>query len=125
MSGTDSILAGVRVFVVEDETLVLIDIEDCLADAGATIIGPAMNLAQAVQIAESEQEIDIALLDINVQGEQVFPAAEILRRRNVPILFASGYGKSSLTGEWSEMPVAPKPYAMSEVVATLAKLVNR
>ena len=70
-------LAGRRVLVVEDEMLVSMLVEDILADFGCIVVGPAAKLNDAIKAAGSE-EIDVALLDVNLGGARVFPVAHVL-----------------------------------------------
>jgi CheY-like chemotaxis protein len=102
-------LTGSRVFVVEDEMLVSMLVEDILSDFGCIVIGPAAKLDDAIGIAESEQ-IDIALLDINLGGTRVFPVAHVLAGRGVPFVFVSGYGDQALEAPFEKRPVLQKPF---------------
>lgn len=115
--------AARRAFVVEDEALVLINLEDMLDDLGWTVIGQAMGLGEAERLAASV-EPDVAILDVNLGGAPVFPAARILAERGVPILFATGYGREGLPPEWQHRPVIVKPYTQGEMAAALASLVG-
>jgi len=77
-------LQGVKVLVVEDEYLVATMMEDMLESAGCVVAGPIPRLAQALDAASSEV-CDVAVLDINLAGERVYPVADILAQRGVPI----------------------------------------
>jgi DNA-binding response OmpR family regulator len=72
-------LEGRRVLLVEDELMISMLIEDTLLDAGCDIIGPFTNLADALSAALNEA-FDIALLDVNLRGEKVYPVADVLTR---------------------------------------------
>ena len=87
-------LSGKCILVVEDEAIVAAMVEDMLGELGATIIGPAFSVGEALSLAAAN-EIDAALLDINVNSERVDPVADLLIARQVPIVFATGYGKST------------------------------
>lgn len=113
-----------RVFVVEDETLVLINLEDMLADLGCTVVAQAMRLADAERLAALVDEPDVAILDVNIGGTLVFPAARILAERGVPILFATGYGRDGLPPEWQDHKVIMKPYTQRDVAEALSELVT-
>jgi DNA-binding response OmpR family regulator len=89
-------LTNKRVLVVEDEILVALLVEDMLADAGCVVVGPFSRVPQALAAAKTEP-IDIALLDVNVAGEMVFPVAHALEERGIPFLFVTGYYPESLT----------------------------
>ncbi len=84
-------LAGKRVLVVEDEVLIALEIADELTNAGCTVLGPARRLEAAMAFAHGE-ELDAALLDVNLAGHFVWPVAEALASRNIPFLFLTGFG---------------------------------
>ena len=115
---------GRRVFVVEDETLVLINLEDMLDELGWTVTAQAMWLPEAERLAASVEPPDAAILDVNIGGATVFPAARILAERGVPILFATGYGREGLPPEWQDRPVIMKPYTQRDVASALANLLD-
>lgn len=115
---------GRRIFVVEDETLVLINLEDMLDELGWTVSAQAMWLPDAERLAASVEAPDAAILDVNIGGVSVFPAARILAERGVPILFATGYGRDGLPPEWQDRPVIMKPYTQRDVAQALANLVG-
>lgn len=115
---------GRTAFVVEDETLVLINLEDMLEDLGWSIAGQAMWLAEAERLAASMERPDVAILDVNIGGGTVFPAARILAERGVPILFATGYGREGLPPEWQDRPVIRKPYTARDISSALEALVG-
>src|SRR5215475_4946474 len=84
-------LTGWRVLVIEDEYFIADDIAHALASRGAEVIGPLADLADAKELLKHGKPIDAALLDINIRNEMIFPLARLLRSRNVPIVFATGY----------------------------------
>lgn len=72
-------LTGRRVLVVEDEILVATTIECEIMNAGAVIVGPAYTLDEALELMS--EDVDVALLDINLCGKKVWPVALALRAR--------------------------------------------
>lgn len=102
--------AALRILVVEDEMLIAFYIEDCLSDLGHHVVGPASRVVKALDLIETEA-FDLALLDVNVSGEEVYPAAAELRSRGIPFIFLSGYGSRGLREEWRDSPVVEKPFA--------------
>lgn len=115
-------LAGKRILFLEDEPIIAMSVEDMLADLGATVIGPAGSIAAALQLIESEA-IDAALLDINIRGERSYSVAEALKARDIPIVFATGYGESGWAGA-PEAPVIDKPYAQAQIGRALSHALN-
>jgi CheY-like chemotaxis protein len=111
-----------RVFIVEDETLVLFNLQDILGELGWTLVGQAMSLTQAEKLASSVEQPDAAILDVNLGGQKVFSAAAILAGRGVPIVFATGYGRDGLPPEWQDRPVIVKPYSQRDVAMVLDAL---
>ena len=106
-----STLAGKRVLAVEDEGLVAMWLEDLLHDLGCVVVGPANSLEVAFELLEDDA-IELAVLDVNIAGEKVFPVAEQLAARNVPFVFATGYGASGVIEPFGERPVVQKPYTL-------------
>ena len=118
-------LAGLSVFVAEDEALVAMNLEDMLHDLGCSVLGPAMRLDQAERMLEEGFACDAAILDVNLGGEMVFPVAEKLRARGVPIVFTTGYGREGLPEEWHSAHLLQKPYAAEDIAANLTSLLGR
>jgi len=116
-------LEGRRVLVVEDEMLVALTLEDTLITMGAEVVGPAMRLDTAMDLARQEA-IDLAVLDINLAGERSYEVARALQARGVPFVFATGYGHTDEAGVFAEVPVLTKPYRDSELAAALAKIMQ-
>src|SRR5262249_45135996 len=84
-----------RVMIAEDEFLIALMIEQDLRNAGYRIAGPFAKVADAFAAASAE-EIDAAILDVNMNGEMSFPVADKLAARGVPFIFLSGYGQGAL-----------------------------
>ena len=113
-------LAGKRVMVVEDELLVAMLVEDVLAEAGCIIVGPFARVAPALAAALTAA-VDIALLDVNIANEMVFPVAHALEARGVPFLFVSGYGRDALPRDRPDWEACAKPFHASELAERLAR----
>ncbi|WP_309085257.1 response regulator [Chelativorans sp.] len=112
---------GLRIFVVEDEALVAMNLEMILEDLGCTIIGPAMRFDRAEAMVGGELAADAAILDVNVGGHEVFPLAARLAEKGMPIIFATGYDQSGIPKEWHERPMLQKPYTSDDVARALAQ----
>jgi CheY-like chemotaxis protein len=85
-------IKGVRAIVVEDDPLICLLIEDMLADLGCKVVGTACDFERATELAQCDESVDIAILDVNLGGQLVFPVADILSRRGIALLFATGMG---------------------------------
>jgi len=114
-----SCLTGKRVMVAEDELLVAMMIEDVLADAGCVLVGPFCNVPGAL-IAAKDATIDIALLDVNLRGQMIYPAAEILALRHIPFLLLTGYGRNAVPPNHPEWEACSKPFKIAGLIRQLS-----
>jgi CheY-like chemotaxis protein len=117
-------LAGLRVLVVEDEGSVAMMIEDMLEELGYEIAASLARLADACRVA-AKAEIDLAVLDVNLGGQQIFPVAKILHDRQIPFVFSTGYGASGIPHEYSGHPVLGKPFSKRDLQQTIASALGR
>jgi len=119
-----------RVLIVEDEILVSMLIEDMVCDCGGQVVGPAATFEQAIALA-LEEDLDLAILDVNVAGLVVYPVVDILRHRGIPFIFVTGYDPSVVPERYRHARVLLKPFshetfgetfdaALSERVGALA-----
>ena len=120
MSDPDA-LKGRRVFVVEDEMMIAMLVEDMLADLGCSVVGPAHGLEAALEIARSDNAIDAALLDVNLAGQPVFAVADALRAKGVPAIFSTGYGEAGLRDVDQGSPVLQKPFRAGDLARALTE----
>ena len=114
-------LAGQRVLLVEDEAMITLLLEDMLGDLGCEVVGPADTVDSAMALAAGETPIDIAVLDVNLAGRQVYDVADTLRAKGVPIVFSSGYGAGRLREVDQGAPVLGKPFRQQDLVAALRR----
>ncbi len=120
---TRGALEGCRVLVVEDELAIAMLLESALEDERCVIVGPYGGVRDALAAARNET-LDLAVLDINLAGEMVFPVAEVLAERGVPFLILSGYGASALPPNRRHWPVCGKPFKLDQLVSALAGLIR-
>ena len=116
--------SGIRVLVVEDEGFVAMMIEDMLDELGCEVVASVADIGAACEAA-SRVNVDIAMLDVNLAGQLVFPAAEILRQRQIPVLFSTGYASTSLPAEFVGNQVLNKPFSRAELQEKLALALGR
>lgn len=114
-----TVFPGIKVLVVEDEGFVALMIEDMLQDLGCEIVASVARLAEAQGIAASA-DIDLAVLDVNLDGQPSFPVAEILRDRGVPFIFSTGYGQTGLSDDFACYPLIAKPFSSAELEQAIA-----
>ena len=116
-------IAGLRILLVEDESLVAMLVEDALEMLHCQVIGCASRLRNARALAEGEG-FDAAILDINVGGEPIYPIAEVLARREIPFVFLTGYGADSVAEPFRDRPILQKPFQLGELHDRLAQAVG-
>jgi len=114
----DPQLKDLRVLVVEDEALVALQLEDMLTELGCAVIGPASRVGQALELLGGEP-VEVAVLDLNIAGELVYPVADELGNRGLPYIFVTGYGTSGLTEPYRSRPVLEKPFARRELLRAI------
>lgn len=117
-------MRGARVLVVEDEALLAMTLEDWLREWGFDVVGPAMTLAAARELAGSAA-IDVAILDVNLVGEASYPVAELLAGRGIPYLFATGYGSAAEERAGPGIQVLHKPYRGEELRGAVTALLRQ
>jgi len=114
----------VRVFVVEDEQLVVMMIESMLEELGCTVSGSARSVPEALAALE-DIAFDVALLDLNLAGVKVFPVADALAAKGLPFIISSGYDASAIPEVYRHVPTVPKPFRIEELDAAIRKAVSQ
>jgi CheY-like chemotaxis protein len=113
-----------RVLVVEDEYLVALLVEDMLQTLGFQVVEIAPNIGAATTAAEAG-DFDVAILDVNLNGAMSNPVAEILTRRKIPFIFATGYGKSGPHEHYVDAPSLQKPFEEADLGRALSAALGR
>jgi len=121
---TDPPLKGLRVAVVEDETLVAILLEDMLMELGCQVLWTAHRVGKALDLV-AQSPPDAGVLDVNIAGDEVYPVAQALADRNVPFVFTTGYGTRGLTGAWRDRPIVQKPFQVEHLSEGLLAALGR
>jgi CheY-like chemotaxis protein len=103
--------SGRRILVVEDEFLIRMLLEDMLDELGYSIAGVAGRVGEATEIAKAG--------DVNLDGEDVYPVADILAGRGVPFLFVTGYGGRGLPEPYRDRPTLQKPFQIDDLDRSL------
>jgi DNA-binding response OmpR family regulator len=111
-----------RVLIVEDEALIAYDLSDQLTAEGFTVIGPAMQVAEAQALLSSEV-CDAAVLDVNLgNGTTSEPIAVQLKDRSIPFIVASGYSSDQHPAVFHDSPLILKPIRITVLIQELRKL---
>src|ERR1700676_2381306 len=107
-----------RVLVVEDEGLVSMLIEDMLTDMGHEGGAVAARMGDALEAARTDL-FDIAIIDVNLDGQSSYPIADLLKARGIPFVFATGYGGKGLDAKYAATPTLAKPFTQSDLKVAL------
>ncbi len=119
---TERTHAQIRVLVVEDEYLIRMLVEDMLADLGYAVAAAVGTIGEASEIAATG-DFSAAILDVNLDGKEIFPVADILSERGLPFVFVTGYGERSLPERFRDRPALQKPFQAEQLSAALGSLV--
>ena len=117
-------LHGRHVLVVEDEFMLAEDMSQQLADAGAVVIGPAQSLERAFELLSAPNILDAAVLDVNLHGKLVYPIADMLLERRVPLVFTTGYDASTLPVRFKSISCYAKPIDIPRLIETLQTAID-
>ncbi|KJS15561.1 MAG: chemotaxis protein CheY [Hoeflea sp. BRH_c9] len=116
-------LSGRRILVVEDEMLVLMDIEDMLADLGCEQVATAATVEKALALIDA-QSFDAAMLDMNLNGVATVAVADALAARGVPFVLATGYTTHDLAERLKSRPLLQKPFRQEDLAQTMTILLS-
>ena len=100
-----------RILVVEDELMIRMLLEDMLAELGYTIAAQASRIDEALEAAKTA-DFDVAILDVNLNGQPILPVADALVARGTPFVFATGYGERGLPEPYRDRPTLKKPFQL-------------
>ena len=117
----NKLLSGRRVLVVEDEMMILMIIEDMLADLGCESVTAAATVDQALALIGT-QVFDAAMLDMNLNGNKSHDVADALAARGVPFVFSTGYSALDVRSGYRDRPVLKKPFPYEELVEIFTRL---
>lgn len=116
-------LVGRCLLVVEDEYMIAIDLASFLEGLGADVIGPAGTVQEGLDLVERHgSRLDVALLDVNLRGERVYPVADALTVRGVPIVFTTGYDAMVLPHPYHLAARCDKPVNKFRLAQLLTKI---
>lgn len=116
---------GLRVLVVEDEALISMHLEDILEQLGCRIVGLAMSIEAAQQMVDQGEAFDVAILDVNLAGQPIYPVAQKLIAQRRPFLFMTGYGAQGLLSGWRDRPTVQKPFGFGDIREGLSAALAR
>ena len=113
-----------RNLVVEDELMIRMLLEDMLGELGYTVAAEAARIEEALEAAKNA-DFDIAILDVNLNGQPISPVADALVARGMPFVFATGYGERGLPEPYRDRPTLKKPFQMDGLKQMLQTALDR
>jgi CheY-like chemotaxis protein len=113
-----------RILVVEDELMIRMLLEDMLGELGYTVAAEAARIEEALEAAKNA-DFDIAILDVNLNGQPISPVAYALVARGMPFVFATGYGERGLPEPYRDRPTLKKPFQMDGLKQMLQTALDR
>ena len=102
-------LPELRVFIVEDESLIAMLLQNMIEDIGHICAFKASKLDKALVLAANES-FDIAILDVNLNGESTYTIADCIMSRGLPVVFSTGYGLQGMSPTYRSLPILQKPF---------------
>ena len=112
-------LDGKRILLVEDDYFIVQDLARAFSAAGAEVVGPAATLPDALRLVASSGALDGAVLDINLQGEMVYPLADVLMNRGVAFVLSTGYDREAIPSRFDSIIRCEKPVSPEQVAKSL------
>ena len=118
-------LRGRSIFIVEDDCVTAMDLAETLSAAGAQVVGPAGTIENAFELLSRRPQLDIALLDIEVEGAFIFDVADELVKRAVPIVFTTGYERHEIPARFHAARHCEKPVGIAAIAHALSDELGR
>jgi CheY-like chemotaxis protein len=99
-------------------------IGDWLRELGCEVVGPAENVARALEFIEAEGEaLDAAMLDVTLREGESYAIADALKLRGIPFAFVTGHGVGGLAAGYRNAPLLDKPFMPDDLRQMVARLV--
>ena len=124
MSEARPLPQGKRILVVEDELMIRMLLEDMLGELGYVVAAEAARIDEALDAANNAV-FDVAILDVNLNGEPILPVADALAARGTPFVFATGYGERGLPEAYRDRPTLKKPFQIEGLEQMLQSALKR
>lgn len=119
---TSSQLSGKTVLMVEDEYLIADALCSAFEMEDVRVVGPFPSVASAMEALDRGVTADAAILDVNLNGERVFPLADRLMADNVPIILTTGYDGDAIPRDYAHLERLQKPVHLHELFGCLSGL---
>ena len=113
-------LAGKTILIVEDEPLVAMSLAAEIEAADGSVIGPSNCLATALAVVE-QGAVDAAVLDVDLNGVEVFPLVDVLLQRSVGLVFTTGFDVQRIPEQYGRIELIQKPFVATEVIGAILR----
>ena len=113
-----SVCSDLEILLVEDEAIVALMVEELLGRLGCAAVWHASTIAQAMAALDRKRPA-VAVLDVNLDGDLVYPLAERLHSLSIPFVFATGYERDAIPERWRDRPCIQKPIEPEALAAAL------
>lgn len=113
---------GLSVLVAEDELLLALDLTDMLRSVGCVVVGPARSVAAARSHVQQGAKIDLALLDLNLDGESALSLVQDFSTAGIPVIITTGYDQPDLPEGLRQVKICVKPIAPGTLLHTMRAL---
>ena len=107
-------IEGCRIFVVEDESVITMLLQDMFEELRCEVVSLASRFQDALDKATT-LAFEVAILDVNLNGQRTFPIAEVLTARGLPFIFATGDGAAAVPETFHAAPVLQKPFRLADL----------
>jgi DNA-binding NtrC family response regulator len=118
LADQDARTAKRRILIVEDEPFIALTLEDMLFELGFAVAGCVADIPAALALIDRE-EIDGALLDVNVGSQKIDAVADLLAEKECPFVFTTGYGRTGIPEAYADRAVLQKPFGMDDLATIL------
>lgn len=108
------------ILIVEDEPLIAMMLEDYILSLGHEVSGSCDTVSSALD-AVDQGLFDLAILDVNLKGDLVWPVASALKDKAIPFILATGGHVDAPPTEFADAPLIEKPYTIDRVSPVIAK----
>jgi CheY-like chemotaxis protein len=112
-----------KVWIVEDEPLVAMVLEDILFELGIGKVEIASSFEEADRRAD-RLDVEVAIMDINLHGKMSYPVAEKMVQRGIPVILVTGYAAQEPPGSLKSVQIVPKPYRSEQIAAALKNAIG-
>ena len=110
--------------LIEDEVMIRMMVADMLEELGYQVVGEAGEISRAIALAQSI-EFELAILDVNLNGEVITPVADVIKARKRPLIFATGYGAAGVPDNYRDQPTLQKPFLLEQLAGMIEQVLKK